>query len=131
MDRVFLDANILFSAAWREDSGLTRLWKLKQIVLLTSTYAFEEAYRNLPNPQQRERLRHLTAGMEIVEVSTAEGPLADEVDLPANDLPILAAAIATAATHLLTGDRRAFGRYYGKTLSGVQILRPASYLETK
>ncbi|MGB5892010.1 MAG: PIN domain-containing protein [Thermoanaerobaculia bacterium] len=131
MDRVFLDANILFLAAWREDSGLTRLWKLKQTVLLTSTYAFEEAYRNLPNPQQRERLRQLTADIEIVEVSIPDGPLVDEVDLPANDRPILAAAIATAATHLLTGDRRAFGRYYGKTLSGVQILRPASYLETK
>ena len=131
MDRVFLDANILFSAAWRDDSGLTRLWELKQIVLLTSTYAFEEAYRNLPNPQQRERLQHLTAGIEIVEVSTAKGPLVDEVDLPANDRPILAGAIAAGATHLLTGDRRAFGRYYGKTLSGVRILRPSSYLETK
>ncbi len=131
MDRVFLDANILFSAAWRADSGLSRLWKLKQIVLLTSTYAFEEARRNLPTSQQRDRLRKLTADIEVVEVSTPEGPLADEVDLPANDRPILAAAIATAATHLLTGDRRAFGRYYGKTLSGVQILRPSSYLETK
>jgi predicted nucleic acid-binding protein len=131
VDRVFLDANILFSAAWREDSGLTRLWKLRQIVLLTSTYAFEEAHRNLPSSRQRDRLRRLTADIEVVELSTSEGQLGAEVDLPANDRPILAAAISAAATHLLTGDRRAFGRYYGKTLSGVEILRPSSYLETK
>ncbi len=28
MRRVFLDANILFSAAYREKAGLLRLWRL-------------------------------------------------------------------------------------------------------
>jgi hypothetical protein len=28
LDRVFLDANVLFSAAYMENSGLARLWQL-------------------------------------------------------------------------------------------------------
>jgi hypothetical protein len=34
MDKVFLDANILFSAAYRSDSWLTNLWSLMDIVCL-------------------------------------------------------------------------------------------------
>ncbi len=32
------------------------------------------------------------------------------------------------ATHLLTGDKDHFGRYYGLSIEGVLILRPASYM---
>jgi hypothetical protein len=35
-DRVFLDANILVSAAWRASNGLLALWKLSDVDLLTS-----------------------------------------------------------------------------------------------
>ena len=47
MDRVFLDANILFSAAYRRESGLKQLWRISETQLLTSGYAVEEARRNL------------------------------------------------------------------------------------
>lgn len=47
MDRVFLDANVLYSAAYSRDAGLQRLWKLPQVELLTSAYAVGEARRNL------------------------------------------------------------------------------------
>jgi hypothetical protein len=30
MDRWFLDANVLFSAAYRSEAGLLRLWQLKE-----------------------------------------------------------------------------------------------------
>jgi len=36
MDRLFLDANVLFSAAYRPQVGLVRLWKLKDVVLCSS-----------------------------------------------------------------------------------------------
>ena len=39
MIRVFLDANILFSAAWREGSGIGKLWEKQCIQLVTSPYA--------------------------------------------------------------------------------------------
>jgi len=29
MDRLFLDAHVLFSAAYRPNAGLLKLWKLK------------------------------------------------------------------------------------------------------
>jgi predicted nucleic acid-binding protein len=66
-DRVFLDANILVSAAWRSDSGLVTLWALTDIELLTSAYAILEADRNLATPEQRTRLYHLIQRVEIVD----------------------------------------------------------------
>ena len=42
---VFLDANVLVSAAWRSDNGLLALWKSADIDLLTSAYAIVEAGR--------------------------------------------------------------------------------------
>ena len=53
------------------------------------------------------------------------------IDLAEKDRPILAMAVAARATHLLTGDVRRFGRYYGQTVAGLQILRPAAYLRAR
>jgi uncharacterized protein len=47
MDRLFLDANVLFSAAYRPDAGLLQLWKLEDVALCSSHYAAEEARLNL------------------------------------------------------------------------------------
>ena len=48
MDRVFLDANVLYSAAYLEFSDLGRLCTLDDLLLLLSSdYAIEEARRNL------------------------------------------------------------------------------------
>src|SRR5438094_906035 len=38
-------------------------------------------------------------------------------------------SIAAEATHLLTGDKTHFGRYYGQRLAGVLVLPPAQYLQ--
>jgi len=56
MDRLFLDANVLFSAAYRPNAGLLKLWKLKDVVLCFSRYALEEARINLGEETQRNRL---------------------------------------------------------------------------
>ena len=56
MDRVFLDANVLLSAALRPKAGLLRLWTLANAALITSDHAIEEARRNLDAPGQRARL---------------------------------------------------------------------------
>lgn len=57
MDRLFLDANVLFSAAYRPDAGLLQLWKIKNVILCSSAYALEEARINLEEENQRARLR--------------------------------------------------------------------------
>lgn len=51
-DRPFLDANILFSAAHKEDAVRLRFWRLDDVRLLTSDIAVVEADRNLP-PHRR------------------------------------------------------------------------------
>jgi predicted nucleic acid-binding protein len=126
MPRAFLDANVLFSAAYREAAGLQRLWKLTGVELFTSAYASEEARRNLLSAEQRARLEDLLERTRIVPESDA--PLPAGVGLPDNDLPILKAAIAAGATRLVTGDVRDFGRYLGQRIAGVLIVTPADFI---
>ena len=130
MDRVFLDANILFSAAYYEHAGLARLWDLKNVILVTSTYAVDEARRNLQTkkPDQLPTFERSLRSVEIVGDPTDDFPLLEQVILPGKDRPILKAAIAGAATHLVTGDVTHFGPYYGQTIEGVIVLSPGDYL---
>ena len=130
MDRVFLDANILFSAAYLPQAGLRRLWDLAGVTLLTSAYAVEEARINLPENDPRQRLEALVATIKVTASAPSDRPLPPEVALPDKDRPIVLGAIATHATHLLTGDLTHFGPYYGKIIEGVLILRPAEYLRS-
>lgn len=127
MRRIFLDANVLFSAAYREGAGLLRFWRLAETVLLTSGYAIEEARRNLDSPEARVRLERMIAEMEVVP----ENPgvrLPRSVRLPEKDRPILRAAIAAGATHLATGDMRDFGPLFGRRIGGVLVQTPADLL---
>jgi hypothetical protein len=63
LDRVFLDANVLFSAAYREQNGLLQFWSLTNTTLLTSAYSVAEARRNLTDPAALLRLDHLVAAV--------------------------------------------------------------------
>jgi predicted nucleic acid-binding protein len=125
VDQVFLDANVLLSAAWRLDAALQRLWRLEGVELLSSSYAVEEARRNLETPAQRGRLTRLLRRVRLVEPEHFTLPRG--IRLPDKDLPILLAALDGGATHLLTGDREHFGAYYRQEIAGVLILPPAEY----
>ncbi len=130
MDRLFLDANVLFSASYREGSGLVRLWTLQGVELVTSSYAAEEARRNLETEEQRERLRILLAGVRVIPAE----PLVEvpaNITLPEKDVPILRSAMASKSTHLVTGDVKHFGPYFGQLIGGVRVLRPAAYFKTR
>ena len=130
MDVLFLDANVLFSAAYRAGSPLRRFWSLEGTELVTSGYALEEARRNLPAPDQRRTLDALAGEMRVVH-ETGAWAVPEGIDLPPKDRPILSAAIVSGATHLITGDQTHFGPWYGKQVGGVLILRPAAYLESR
>lgn len=123
---MFLDANVLFSAAYRKDSKFRQLWSNRNVKLLTSTYAAEEARRNLDRPEQLQDLEVLLGSMSVVEATA--GDFETSVDLHEKDIPILMGAVAAKATHLLTGDFTHFGRYFGKTLEGIRISSPGDYL---
>jgi uncharacterized protein len=129
MDRLFLDANVLFSAAYRADAGLLELWKLKKVTLCTSPYALEEARINLSDEVQRERLIQLSTDLELFDAVVQELPRG--ISLPEKDVPIMLAAIEARASHLLTGDVRHFGAYFGKKISGILIVSPGDYLKSR
>lgn len=57
--------------------------------------------------------------------------LPPEILLPEKDVPMMLAAIEARATHLLTGDLRHFGPYFGKKISGVLIVSPGDYLKDR
>ena len=64
--RLFLDANVLVSAAWKNDSRLLRLWQIPAIELVTSNLVIEECHRNLPLPEQQKRLAQLLDTVRIL-----------------------------------------------------------------
>jgi predicted nucleic acid-binding protein len=129
MDRLFLDANVLFSAAYRADAGLVQFWKLKDAILCSSHYALEEARINLSENAQRRRLAKLARGVRLFEAARRDLP--SGLSLPEKDTPILLAAIEAQATHLITGDMRHFGPYFGKQIKGILIPSPAEYLKMR
>jgi len=130
VDRPFLDANVLFSAAYKADATLARLWQLPSVQLTTSPYPIEEARRNLQTDEQHMRLDTLLAPMTIVRYRS-DHPAALTAGLPEKDIPILAAAIVNQATHLLTGDVKHFRPLFGTSIQGVLVQRPGDYLRGK
>jgi uncharacterized protein len=129
MDRLFLDANILFSAACRRDSGLLQFWRLPGAILCSSRYAFAEARFNLELAEQQRRLENLARRIHFFEAPSRQ--LSPGMSLPEKDAPIFLAALEAQATHLITGDMRDFGAYFGKRVDGILVLRPAQYLSLR
>jgi predicted nucleic acid-binding protein len=127
MDRLFLDANVLSSAAYRPNAGLLKFWKVKDVMLCSSHYALEEAKINLVHEGERSRLAKLSTRLGLFDAIPREPP--HGVSLPDKDVPILLAAMEAKATHLITGDVRHFGPYFGKTIEGILVLTPADYLK--
>jgi len=126
--RLFLDANILISAARKDVSKVTRLWHVPNAELVTSEYVLAECQRNLPAADQQERLARLLLTVRILKFSEAPA-LPDSILLPEKDQPVLAAAIFARADFLVTGDKRHFGAWYGTTILGVGVEPPARMLE--
>jgi len=130
VDRLFLDANVLFSTAYRERAGLLRLWEISDAHVFTSRYAAAEARRNLSTQEQKTRLDAILERTELIDEGDPR-TIDDEKQLPKKDRPILRAAVLGKATHLITGDLSHFGRFFGKRLQGVLVMPPADYLESR
>jgi predicted nucleic acid-binding protein len=133
--RVFLDANVLFTAAY-SPAGLSALLievgAAGRLTLLTSALAVIEARRNL-EAKRPDALPGLERSLAAIRTVSAPAPADVErltpADLSARDRPILAAAIAAGATHFVTGDRGDFGRWMDKrTPLPIRILTPRQLL---
>lgn len=133
--RLFLDGNVLFSAAYMEKSRPASLFRLAEAglcELIASPYAIEEARRNLAfkRAQRIPEFARFAAilticpepSKEYIEWAMAQG-------LGPKDAPILAAAAQAKADLLVTGDRTDFGHLYRRTLREVEVLAPADALD--
>ena len=124
--KIFLDANVIFSGA-NPESALHQLLLLasKRATLITSTYAFEEAKRNLTlkRPEWKDGLHVLKSSFQVVEGIDRDV----QVSLPKKDRPILATAIAENCQILVTGDKRDFGHLFDQTIQSVTILSPLQF----
>jgi len=133
--RLFLDANVIFSAAHNSAGnarGLFQLAQQQRCELVTSPYALEEAQRNilLKYPDRAGEFEHL-----LPVLTVAAEALPDRVAwavaqcIPVKDAPILAAAVQSQVDLLVTGDRTHFGHLYGQVLQKVVITTPAAALD--
>ena len=117
MKRIFLDANVIFTAAHNPQGKAALLFELVgggHWKLITSQLAWEEARRNLTIkfPECISRLKKLRQDLDILANSS---PRPCPIELPAKDQPIFLAALQARSTHLLTGDKAHFGKYMNKS----------------
>lgn len=128
--RIFLDANVLFSAAKTEGAVRQLLATLaeRRHELWVDRYVLEEARRNLAvkAPAALGALDEILATVRVAPLAEAASELGTQFSLPEKDRPVLAAAIRLECAVLITGDRTHFGRFYGKAISGVEVLAPAA-----
>ena len=109
--RVFLDANVLFTAAHNphgKAAFIVELGTAGHFLLFTSHAALMEAERNLA-AKSPHSLAFLEALMNNITLVAADRSATFSDSLPANDALIFQAARSCHATHLLTGDLRHFG----------------------
>lgn len=140
MTRVFLDANVIFAASDSTRGAARVLVRLSKqdagITLLASGYTIDEAQRNIQRDQPSaltgfyEVRGRLSVSLEPSEelVARLNSHLPGGIRLPKKDLPVLGGAIVAGADWLVTHDGDHFGPLYGKTVQGVEIMKPGTAL---
>jgi uncharacterized protein len=128
--RLFLDANVLFSAAHKRQSAqglLIDFAETKQIQAISSAYAFDEAQRNLArkSPNALSLWSSITSVIGLAPEPDREHLIWAETQVAAKDAPILASAAIAKVDWLVTGDRRDFGHLFSTTQRGILIITPA------
>jgi uncharacterized protein len=131
--RIFLDANVLFSAA-KSDGAVREL--ISRLVgsgheCVVDEYVVVEARRDLES-KGPEALAELDALLSRFNVAPPLAPARAVKGiewLPEKDKPVLYAAMSLRCDVLITGDRTHFGPGYGKSFGGVTIHSPRSLAE--
>lgn len=124
--RLFLDANVLVSAAWKDGSKVCRIWQIADVELLTSNFVVAECLRNLPRDEQQSRFAQLLPALRVLNFEKLPR-LESPPPLPEKDQHVLAAAVLARADFLVTGDRKHFGAWYGGSVCGVRVEPPGSF----
>lgn len=125
MRKLFLDANVLFTAAHNPDGKAAFLIRSStegHWVVVTSLLAAEEARRNLKR-KYPDRLAALDELLAIIQVVPSADGSRCPIALPDKDKPIYEAAIRCGATHFLAGDIRDFGPYMNRPEEGDMLIQ--------
>ena len=132
--KLFLDANVLFTAAHNPDGKAALVIELGHAAswsIATSTYAREEAIRNLERkaPASLARMGTISTSLSMVG-HRPELPFPPS--LVEKDRPIFQAALGWGASHLLTGDLRHFGPLMNQPENtfGIVIQTVAEFLKS-
>jgi predicted nucleic acid-binding protein len=134
--RLFLDANVLFTAAHNSSGKAALILDLGAqgySEVMSCAYAIEEARRNISIkfPDQLKRFEALIAA--VIKVPSKSGRNCPAL-LPEKHRPVLEAAIQCKASHLLTGgDIKDFGLFMNKPslTGGVLIQTVSKFLESR
>jgi predicted nucleic acid-binding protein len=131
--RVFLDANILFSAAKTAGAVRDLLSRLEAggHVLCADAYVIEEARRNLiaKGPEAVATLEAMLARVEVAALQSGALPARVAALVHEKDRPVVAAAARLRCDVLLSGDGTHFGALYGERVMGVVVHSPRSLAE--
>jgi uncharacterized protein len=114
--RLFLDSNVLFTAAHNPEgkgSLVIELAAARNWEVVTSAYCLAETRLNLDrkHPAALGRLSEILRTVRLVPDVAGERCT---LFLLEKDRPVFASAQRCKATHFLTGDRRHFGPYMNK-----------------
>jgi predicted nucleic acid-binding protein len=127
--RIFIDANVLFSAS-NAGSGLSVLLSdlREECELVITSYVYDEVVRNLAS-KKPNWLPHLVEHMAHIHfVKNISGESAAQY-INHKDAPVLAAAIETKCNYLISGDKKAFGALNGKKIKDTRILLVSDFAE--
>ncbi len=126
--KLFLDANVLFSAAYSPVGNARSLMAAaveRRLMMLVTDHVLGEAGRNLAR-----KAAHALVSLEALEgwvhvvpaASIATEEAVRALGIVLKDSPVLAAAIDCQADVVVTGDARHFGHLYGQSVHGVRVL---------
>lgn len=131
--RIFLDANILFSAAKSDGASRTLVDRLLAAghECWMDAYVIDEARRNIlaKQPNRVADVETLVARLRVATEIPDPTAVALPDDFPEKDRPVLAAAVMLGCQVLVTGDRSHFGPLFGRLVANVTIHSPRSLFE--
>lgn len=129
---VFLDANVLFSAALGGSTFklIFELAEKGRFELVTSEYCYLEAATNLQRkrPASAATLDQLMLEIRRVPHGRPLHLTKAQALLPEKDAPVLAAALTANADCLVTGDRKDFGHLMAHNELGIRVCTPRDFL---
>ena len=138
MNTVFLDANMIFSAAYSDTGGYAYIFQLakkSRLTLYSSRLAIKEAERNLRKKADTQKVLNFydllnEIPIKLIDVNRTKAKEKFSDLVGKKDSPILASAIASKAKFFLTLDKKHFlNEKVLKENLPIKIVNPSQFIE--